>query len=363
LSKVFFIATANYMDPIPPALRDRMEIIDLPGYTHRDKLRIAKKYLVPRQLEENGLSAGSLKFQDAALERIIEGYTREAGVRNLEREIGSVCRAIAAQIARDEKHVARITVQQVAKHLGPVKYESEMAQRTSVPGVVTGLAWTPVGGDILFVEATGFPGKGNLQLTGQIGDVMRESAQAAYSLARSRAKKLGIDPLSFGNHDLHLHVPAGAIPKDGPSAGVAMFTAIVSLLTNRPVRADVAMTGEITLRGMVLPIGGLKEKVLAAHRAGVKTVVFPSRNAKDLQEIPDDVRREIHFVPATRIDQVLEAALEPADGKRTAGKAGHAKKKTARRKAKTTKSRKTRRSGSRAKTAGRPRRRASAARR
>jgi ATP-dependent Lon protease len=319
LSRVFFICTANYMDAVPPPLRDRMEVIFIPGYTRLDKLFIAKKYLVPRRLEQTGLTPGQLKFSDAALEMIIESYTSEAGVRNLEREIGAVCRGIAAKIASNRKHSGVISKTNLVDYLGPIKFEPELALRTSTPGVVTGLAWTPVGGDILFVEATAMPGKGQLKLTGQLGDVMKESVEAAFSLLRSTAGKYGLDAAQLASMDVHLHVPAGAVPKDGPSAGVAMFTALVSLLTHRPCRSDVAMTGEITLRGLVLPIGGLKEKSLAAHRAGIQTVVIPHRNQKDLVDIPADVRKQIKFVPCRNVDEVLAAALEPA-GKSTAKK-------------------------------------------
>jgi ATP-dependent Lon protease len=310
LSKVMFICTANYMDAVPPPLRDRMEVIEIPGYTRMDKLFIAQKYLVPRRREECGLAESQIKFTDEALARIIESYTAEAGVRNLEREIGSVCRGVAAMIARRKRNLVEITVQNLAQYLGPVKYEPELALRTGVPGVVTGLAWTPMGGEILFVEATKMPGRGNFQLTGQLGEVMKESVHTAFSVARSNAAKYGIDSAELALNDLHVHVPAGAIPKDGPSAGIAMFTALISLLTKRTCRSDVAMTGEITLRGMVLPIGGLKEKALAAHRAGIKTVIIPFRNKKDLVEIPEEVRKEIRFVAANTVDDVLEAALE-----------------------------------------------------
>lgn len=310
LSRVMFITTANYMDPIPPPLRDRMEIIEIPGYTPEEKLRIAKRYLVPRQLDEHGLTADRLTFRDAALRQIIADYTREAGVRELERQIGTICRAVAAKIARGTGRSTVIAPRTLPNYLGPAKYLRETAQRTSVPGVVTGLAFTPTGGDILFVEATKMPGKGNLLLTGQIGDVMKESAQAAYSLVRSRARQLKLPPDAFSRQDIHIHVPAGAIPKDGPSAGVSMFTALVSLMTQRPCRADVAMTGEITLRGLVLPIGGVKEKVLAAHRAGIRTVILPERNRKDLVDIPKDIRDRMHFVFAEKVDQVLQNALE-----------------------------------------------------
>jgi ATP-dependent Lon protease len=314
LSKVFFICTANYMEAVPPALKDRMEVIWIPGYTRLDKMFIAKKYLVPRQLEQSGITASQLKFSDDALESIIESYTAEAGVRNLEREIGGVCRGVAALIARSRKHPKLVNAKDVSTFLGPIKYEPEVALRTSSPGVVTGLAWTPAGGEILFVEATSMPGKGSFQLTGQLGDVMKESVQAAFSVLRSNAEKYGIESKRLTEIDIHVHVPAGAVPKDGPSAGIAMFTALVSLLTGRPCRSDVAMTGEITLRGLVLPIGGLKEKSLAAHRAGIKTIIVPLRNKKDLSEIPADVRKQIKFVCCKDVGQVLQAALdrEPA---------------------------------------------------
>jgi ATP-dependent Lon protease len=312
LSRVMFIATANYMDAIPPPLLDRMEVLELPGYTIHEKLFIAKRYLIPRQLDENGLNAEQLRFEDDAVLGVIEGYTREAGVRNLEREVAAVCRGVASRIARNRKAPGLIKRANLAEFLGPPKIEPELALRTSVSGVVTGLAWTPAGGDILFVEATAMPGKGNLNLTGQIGDVMKESAQTAFSLVRSRATALGIDPKKLSEQDIHIHVPAGAIPKDGPSAGVTMFTALVSLLTGRVCKKDVAMTGEITLRGLVLPIGGLKSKTIAAHRAGIRTIIIPARNKKDLVEIPADVRRQIKFIPVEKADQVLTNALEPS---------------------------------------------------
>jgi endopeptidase La len=413
LSKVLFIATANSMDPVPGPLRDRMEVIEIPGYTENDKLNIAKRYLVPRQLEANGLTIDQAEFQDEALKWIIEGYTREAGVRNLERTIGSVARAIAAEVvSRSDEVRANEAVAQaaaetatasaevaetsaktaepahkgrhkkkepaaaaveaepapdegatvipddhvevrtstpsaparaggngapasasihysgprfiidrgyVSKVLGPRRFEPELAQRTSVPGVATGMAYTPVGGEILFIEATRMPGKGGITLTGQIGDVMKESAHAAFSLIRSRATQLGIDPKLLAESDVHIHVPAGAVPKDGPSAGVAMFTALASLFINRPVRSDVAMTGEITLRGLVLPIGGLKEKTLAAARAGIKQVIVPKRNEKDLPDIPQEVRETLKFHFVENTDEVLAAALGPLKGP-----AGHA---------------------------------------
>ena len=319
LSKVLFIATANTMESVPGPLRDRMEVIEIPGYTNADKLDIARRYLVPRQLDANGLKPSQARFGDPALREIIESYTREAGVRNLERAIGSVARSIAAEVVGGQAKKVAVTPAYVAKVLGPPRFEPELAQRTSVPGVATGLAYTPFGGEILFIEASRMSGKGNITLTGQIGDVMKESATAAFSLIRSRAEQLGIDPRRLADSDIHLHVPAGAVPKDGPSAGVAMYTALASLLLNRPARADVAMTGEITLRGLVLPIGGLKEKTLAAKRAGIKHVIVPRRNEKDLPEIPDEVRKSLVFHFADHVDQVLELALEPPRAARRSG--------------------------------------------
>lgn len=309
LSQVIFIATANYIDPVPPALRDRMEVIDIPGYTEHQKLEIARQYIIRRQLEENGLIASQCKWQPAAIRLVINDYTHEAGVRNLERQIGAVCRAVAAQVAKREKKLVIVTPQVVQEHLGPPRYTRESRLKTSLPGVVTGLAYTPVGGEILHIEATRYAGKGQIQLTGQIGNVMKESAQAALSLVRSRVQELGIAADDFKEADIHVHVPAGAIPKDGPSAGIAMFTAIASLFSGKPVRNDVAMTGEVTLRGLVLPIGGLKEKSLAAARAGIKTVIMPKLNEKDLIEIPDEVKEKIEFRPVETVEEVLEAAL------------------------------------------------------
>ena len=311
LSHVLFIATANTMESVPGPLRDRMEVIEIPGYTNSDKLDIARRYLVPRQLDANGLKPAHAKFTEASLREIIESYTREAGVRNLERAIGSVARAIAAEVVGGKDGKVTVTNEYVAKVLGPAKFEPELAQRTSVPGVATGMAYTPFGGEILFIEATRMSGKGAITLTGQIGDVMKESATAAFSLIRSRAERMGIDPKMLAESDIHLHVPAGAVPKDGPSAGVAMFTALASLLLKRPVRSDVAMTGEITLRGLVLPIGGLKEKTLAAKRAGIKQVVVPSRNQKDLPDIPEEVRKTLKFHFVENVDQALAIALGP----------------------------------------------------
>jgi ATP-dependent Lon protease len=310
LSKTLFIATANTMDTVPGPLRDRMEVIDIPGYTQADKFHIGKTYLVPRQLANSGLKKSQARFTDKALRLIIDGYTREAGVRNLERSIGSVTRSIAAEVVGGEAK-KKVTVDEayVEKALGPVKFEDELAARTSVPGVATGLAYTPFGGEILFIEATRMAGKGGITLTGQIGDVMKESATAAFSLVRSRAETLGVDAEELAKSDIHIHVPAGAIPKDGPSAGVAMYTALSSLLNNQPVRKDVAMTGEITLRGLVLPIGGLKEKSLAAKRAGIKAVIIPKRNEKDLVDVPDEVKAALTFHPVEHVDEVLDIAL------------------------------------------------------
>ncbi len=310
LSQVIFIATANYMDPVPPALRDRMEVIEIPGYTDTEKLRIATKYLVQRQLQENGIKPEQCVFQDEALKKIIADYTHEAGVRELERQIGSICRAVAAKIARGDCETVTITGEQVQEILGPQKYIRETRLKTSKPGVVTGLAFTPAGGEILHIEATRYSGNGNIRLTGHIGDVMRESAQAAISLVRTRVNELGIDPNVFKDTDIHIHVPSGAVPKDGPSAGIAMFTAIASLFTNTPVRSDVAMTGEITLRGLVLPIGGLKEKTLAAVRAGIENIIIPKLNEKDLPELPEEVKHELKFTAAETVDEVLAASLE-----------------------------------------------------
>jgi ATP-dependent Lon protease len=319
LSKVVFITTANVLDAIPGPLRDRMEIIHLPGYTEEEKLEIAKRYLVKRQLDANGLKPDQVQVGDAVLAAIIGDYTREAGVRNLEREIGSVLRHAAVRIAEGAPVPVRIDVPQLAEILGPAKFESEVAQRTSVPGVATGLAWTPVGGDILFVEASRTPGSGKLILTGQLGDVMKESAQAALTLVKSRAAALGIDVATLEKSDIHVHVPAGAIPKDGPSAGVAMFTALTSLLTGRPARNDTAMTGEISLRGLVLPVGGIKEKVLAAMRGGIETVLLPARNRKDLQDVPEGARERLKFVWLETVDDAARYALDPAPAPSAAG--------------------------------------------
>ena len=311
LSKVMFIATANVLDTIAGPLRDRMEVIQLPGYTSQEKLQIAKRYLVARQLAAAGINKEQIEISDAALLAIINDYTREAGVRNLEREIGNVVRHVAVRIAEGQVKHMKIGESDLAAILGPLRFESEVAMRSAVPGVATGLAWTPVGGDILFVEAARSPGTGKLILTGQLGDVMKESAQAALSLIKAHAVQLGLAPETFEKSDIHIHVPAGATPKDGPSAGVAMFVALSSLLTGRPVRSDVAMTGEISLRGLVLPIGGVKEKVLAALRAGIKTVMLPSRNQRDLEEIPADAREQLTFVWLENVDEAVATALSP----------------------------------------------------
>ncbi|WP_119678101.1 endopeptidase La [Indioceanicola profundi] len=309
LSKVMFIGTANMLDSIPRPLRDRMEVISLAGYTDEEKLQIAKRYLIDRQMKANGLKEGQAEITDAALREIIDGYTKESGVRNLERTIGSAFRHAAVRIASGEAEQVRIDIGDLHTVLGARKFEDEVAMRTGVPGVATGLAWTPVGGDILFIEASRFPGSGKLILTGQLGDVMRESAQAALSLVKSRAQGLGITQEMFEKNDIHVHVPAGAIQKDGPSAGVAMFTALVSLLTGQRVNHEVAMTGEISLRGLVLPVGGIKEKVTAAARAGIKTVMLPKRNSRDFDEIPEDARNRLSFVWLETVDDAIRCAL------------------------------------------------------
>jgi ATP-dependent Lon protease len=310
LSKVMFIATANILDTIPPALRDRMEVLQLLGYTEDEKIHIAERHLIPRQRSANGLANGQITFTRGALRHIISGYTREAGLRNLEREIGAVCRGVASKIAEEAATSETIKIQQVSKYLGPVRFTGETRARTSTPGVVTGLAWTQAGGDILFVEATAMKGKDRLILTGQLGDVMKESAQAALSFVRTNAAKLGLSDEIFEGQDIHVHIPAGAIPKDGPSAGVTMLTALVSFLTKRRVIKDLAMTGEITLRGQVLPVGGIKEKVMAAHRAGIRTIILPKENQKDLEDIPKKVQKDIAFHFVDRMTDVLKLALE-----------------------------------------------------
>lgn len=323
LSKVMFITTANQLEPIPPPLRDRMEIIELSGYTIEEKLHIARNYLVPKQLEANGLKKSMVSFTEEAITDIIASYTREAGVRSLERQIGTVCRKLAREVAEHGERRYRVGVKKAQKLLGKPHVYSEVKRRTSDAGVATGLAWTPTGGDILFVEATSMPGSGSMTVTGQLGDVMKESAQAAMSYVRSHSQQLGIPDDYFQKHDIHIHVPAGAIPKDGPSAGVTMATAICSLVTGRPVSADVAMTGEVTLTGQVLPIGGLKEKTLAAQRAGIRTVILPSRNEIDLDDVPEHLRKDMKFVPVDRVEQVWRVAMGlRIDGGQTRVRAG-----------------------------------------
>jgi ATP-dependent Lon protease len=311
LSQVFFITTANWMETIPQPLLDRMEIIQLSSYTEEEKVKIAEGYLVPRQVKENGLRGDEIRFTEDALRRIVREYTREAGVRNLERQIGRVARKVATRVAEKGPQVGavEITAEKVTDYLGRPKFLEEVAERVEAPGVATGLAWTPVGGDVLFLEATRMPGNKGFTLTGQLGDVMKESAQAALSWVRNRSREYDIPEDFFAKSDIHLHIPAGATPKDGPSAGVTMAVALVSLLTGRPVRKDVGMTGEITLRGQVLPIGGVKEKVLAAHRYGLKTVILPKRNEGDLDDVPEVVRDQMSFVFAERVEDVVEAAL------------------------------------------------------
>jgi ATP-dependent Lon protease len=309
LSKVMFITTANVLETIPPALKDRMEVLELPGYSDDEKLMIANRHLIPKQLNEHGLSTELLAFEDETIKVITNAYTREAGVRNLEREIAAICRAVAKGVAEGKQEKVVMKPDMLHKFLGPIKFFSEVAERTSDPGVATGLAWTPTGGDIIFVEATKMSGDKGLTLTGQLGEIMKESAQAALSYVRSKAKDLGIEENFYQKHDIHIHVPAGAIPKDGPSAGITMFMALTSLLTNRPVRGDVAMTGEITLRGMVLPVGGIKEKILAGKRAGIKTIIMPQKNEKDLEELADHVKEGLEFKFVQRMDEVVKIAL------------------------------------------------------
>jgi ATP-dependent Lon protease len=311
LSRVVFITTANLLDTVPGPLRDRMEIIGLAGYTVFEKREIALRYLVRRQMEANGLKQGDAEVTESALTDMIAHYTREAGVRSLEREIGKVMRHAAVRIAEGEHGPIRIDRDDLVRILGAPPFEGEVAMRTSVPGVATGLAWTPVGGDILFIEATRIPGNGRLILTGQLGEVMKESAQAALSIVKHGAASLGIDPARFERNDIHVHVPAGATPKDGPSAGVAIFMALVSLLTDRTIRSDTAMTGEISLRGLVLPVGGIKEKVVAAHSAGIRRVMLPARNRKDFDDIPEEIRNQIEFIWLERVEEAVAAALDP----------------------------------------------------
>lgn len=305
LSKVMFIMTANLLDTVPPALLDRMEVLELPGYTDQEKMRIAQRYLIPKQLAEHGLKRKQVRLEKKAIQQIIREYTREAGLRNLEREIAAVCRGIAKKVATGEVEGFVVSADTIPEFLGPPQFYLEIADRTAVAGVATGLAWTQAGGEILFIEATQMKGQGRLLLTGKLGEVMKESAETALSFVRSKAKSLGIDADFFAKNDIHIHVPAGAIPKDGPSAGIALFTALVSLLTNKRVNSHVAMTGEITLRGRILPVGGIKAKVLAASRAGIKTVVLPKRNEKDLEEIPKDIKKGLEFKFLTRMEDVI----------------------------------------------------------
>lgn len=309
LSKVIFITTANVLHPIPAALRDRLEVIELPGYTEEEKMHIALQFLIPKQMKEHGLKPSRVEIDDEALHRIIRDYTFEAGVRNLEREIASVMRKVARKVAEGRRSKTKVTADKVPDYLGPQQHYYGLAEEKDEPGVATGVAWTSAGGDLMTVEATLMEGRGNLTLTGQLGDVMKESAQAALSYARSRATQLGAESRFYEKYDIHLHLPAGSIPKDGPSAGITMATALISALTKRAARRDVAMTGEITLRGRVLPIGGVKEKVLAAHRAGIKTFILPKRNMKDLDDVPQEVLNELHFVPVERMDDVISVAL------------------------------------------------------
>ena len=325
LSKVMFITTANILDTIPPPLRDRMEVLMLHGYTLDEKVKIANRYLIPRQREAHGLKAKQIKFTDGAVKLIVSGYTREAGLRNLEREIANICRGVASKIAQKKVQKVSIKVDDVREYLGPVRLTSETKNRVSTPGVVTGLAWTPTGGELLFIEATAMKGKRGLTLTGQLGDVMKESATAALSYIRSNAKELGVDEDFYDKYDIHIHVPAGAIPKDGPSAGVTMLTALTSLLTNKPIRKNLAMTGEITLRGQVLPVGGIKEKVLAAHRAGIKTLLLPAWNQKDLEDIPKNVQKEIRFHFLDNMKDVLKIAFGNRKGPKKTRRARKAK--------------------------------------
>jgi ATP-dependent Lon protease len=310
LSRVLFITTANILDPVPPALRDRLEVIELPGYIEDEKLEIARRFLVPKQLEEHGLTTARLHFSEGALRELIRSYTHEAGVRNLEREIGAICRKIARAVAGEEHAPHTIGTHSLEKYLGPPRFFASVAEEQDQIGVATGVSWTPAGGDVMGIEVAVLEGKGKVTLTGQLGDVMRESAQAAMSYARAKAKELAIRERFWEKADVHLHVPAGAIPKDGPSAGITMATALISALTGRPARREVAMTGEITLRGRVLPVGGLREKILAAHRAGIKTFVLPRKNLKDLADVPADVKREVCFVPVEHMDEVLPVALQ-----------------------------------------------------
>ncbi|MGE3269207.1 MAG: endopeptidase La [Chloroflexota bacterium] len=309
LSRVMFVTTANILDPVPPALRDRMEVIELPGYVEDEKYEIAKRFLVPRQVAEHGLTGNLLRFSEEALRHLIREYTHEAGVRNLERQISTICRKVARKVATGDTRRTTVSMKNLVDLLGPPRFTRSLAEERDEMGIATGVAWTPAGGDVMTVEVSLLEGKGQLVTTGQLGDVMKESAQAALSYARARAGELGLAPRFYETMDVHIHVPAGAIPKDGPSAGITMATAMISGLTRRPSHREVAMTGEITLRGRVLPVGGIREKVVAAHRAGIKTFVLPRQNVKDLDDVPDDARRELTFVPVDQMDEVLNVAL------------------------------------------------------
>jgi ATP-dependent Lon protease len=304
-----FIATANIPDTIIPALKDRMEIIEIPSYVEEEKVEIAKKFLVPKQIREHGLTNKQIKFREETLHTIINSYTREAGVRNMERQIASISRGVAKDVAYGKRRSSTITSEMVSNFLGPIKFYSEVAERIDEPGIVTGLAWTPMGGDILFIETTKMPGKGNLTLTGQLGDVMKESAKAAMSYIRAHGKEFKLPEDFHEKLDIHIHVPAGAIPKDGPSAGMTLFTALLSLLTEQKVRNDIAMTGEITMRGKILPVGGIKEKVLAAHRSGIRTVILPDKSKPEVAEIPETVRKEMKFIYVKNMDDVVKYAF------------------------------------------------------
>jgi ATP-dependent Lon protease len=312
LSKVLFVTTANMLDPIPPALQDRMEVIEFSGYLEEEKLEISHNFLIPRQLEQHGLDDAGMRFEDAALKMIIRQYTYEAGVRNLEREIANICRKIARKVVEKKRYPRRISTRQIVSLLGPPRLNTELLREEDEVGVATGVAWTSAGGDIMFIEVTVMPGKGSLTLTGQMGDVMQESAQAALSYMRSQSAALGIKDEIFENTDIHIHIPEGAVPKDGPSAGVSMATALISAYTNRPIRRDVGMTGEITLRGRILPVGGIREKALAARRAGVTSFIMPSKNESDLENIPKKLRQNIKFLQVDRMHQVLDVVLLPS---------------------------------------------------
>ncbi len=363
LSRVFFIGTCNYIDPVEPALKDRMEVIELPGYTNEEKLEIARRYLVPRQLEQNGIADAGIRFEAETLRRIIDGYTREAGVRNLERSIGAVCRGLAAKIARGKRVPKTVKPKHLEEYLGKPKFEREVAMRSGVPGVATGLAYTPVGGEIIFVESTIMPGRGGFMITGQVGDVMKESAQAALSLLRSRSKAWRVPVADLPKSDVHIHVPAGAIPKDGPSAGVAILVSLLTALRNIAADPSVGMTGEITLRGLVLPVGGIKEKVLAAHRAGLRTVILPKRNEADLEEVPKHVRDALRFVFVERVEEALAVAVPDARIAPSGKTTRKPRAATTSRSRKTAAGSSTRRSTARGKTAARSRRRSASGRR